>query len=145
MTLAEALGSWTGQNLLTLALAALAVWGGWRCSRREHWRLAWRQLRRRRAAMASLVILSGYLLVALLDSVGWRSPAVSPDTGEPLRRPDTGEVVLDGGRSALDHLLSGLRRRRERSYSAPLADTGLAMTRMGEGGRGRVEIGRAHV
>ncbi len=140
MTLAETLGTWTAQNLMTLALVALAVWGGWRCSRREHWRLAWRQLRRRRAAMASLAILSGYLLVALLDSVGWRSPAVSPDTGEPLRRPDTGEVILDGGRSALDHLLAGLRRRRERSYSAPLAETGLALTRVGEGGRGRVAV-----
>lgn len=62
---------WWFQNLLT-TLVVLTVAGVlWALSRREHFRLAWAQLRKRRAAMISLVVLCLYLVVGILDSYGY--------------------------------------------------------------------------
>lgn len=140
MTLSEVGNSWLVQNVLTLTLVALGIWCVWCGARREHWRRVWRQLRQRRLAMISFWMLCLYVLVALLDSFGWRQAAVNPGTGDVLRHPETGEVVLDAGHSALDYLFTGLRQRRETSYSAPLASEALALTRGGEGRRTAVAV-----
>lgn len=121
--------SWFFQNMAVLLLVLGGGIAVWRCSKREHWRLAYRELRRRRLAMVCLWIVSGYVLIALLDSVGWRCPALNPETGEVLLTAD-GEVVMDSGRSALDYLLTGLRTRRETTYSAPFAEYELGVGRM---------------
>lgn len=114
--------SWLTQNLIVVALLLLGVWLWRAASRREYWRLAAREVSCRRGALLSGAILACYLLVAVLDSVGWRSPMRDPASGEILRNSE-GRVLYDSGRSVLDRLLKPLDDRRERSYSAPLATT----------------------
>ncbi|MBP5639599.1 MAG: ABC transporter permease [Victivallales bacterium] len=117
----EFFSGWAVQNLLvavTLIAITVIVWSA---SRREYWRLAYREVRHRRMAVISFWILVGYAFIALLDSVGWRRPAVNSENGELLRNAQTGEVVYDSGHSALDYLLTNLRNARETTYSAPLA------------------------
>ena len=71
---------------------------------------AFRQLARRPVAMASLVFLAPYVAVALLDSLHFRPPLA--DT------PGAYSPVVE---SVLDRLLTPLRERTEKTYSAPLA------------------------
>ena len=112
--------SWLCQNIVTgvlscVLLAVLAL-----LMRRAPWRAAARRLFAGRGTVVSAVVLAVYVLVALLDSVGWRKPVLSPDTGQPLRV--NGAIVYDKGASALDYMLKPLSSRREVSYSAPLAE-----------------------
>ena len=113
--------SWTLQNLVTLGLLALFALLAWALSRREYWRLAAREIAARKAAVVSACILAVYLLVAVCDSIGWRDPAKDPETGAILRNPANGAVIYDRGRSLLDRALAPLIRRKEATYSAPLA------------------------
>ena len=127
--------SWTVQNLITLALLAAIGPVAWRLSRREYWQLAWRELRRRRAAMVCGVILALYALVAVADSIGWRRP-LRDENGQVVRHPETAQVIYDSGHSLLDYALTGLRTRREKTYSAPLAaEQFTSETALGEDGR----------
>ena len=71
--------------------------------RREYWRAAWRQVRSNPVAMVSLVVLSLYLSIALLDTVHF----VDRKTGATL--------------SLLDWIAAPLREQVERTYSAPFA------------------------
>lgn len=114
--------SWICQNILTFALLAVLSLVAWRLSRREYWRLAWRELCGHRAAMVCGVILAVYAAIAVADSIGWRRQ-LRDENGAALRNPDTGKILYDDGCSALDYLLTSLRTRREKTYSAPLAAT----------------------
>ena len=89
--------------LLLGGAVAFVIWA----SRRELWRNAWRQVRRRRAAMISLGLLGIYILIAVLDSVMWKDES----KGTP--------------RSALDRICWSLadKNEEEKTYSAPLGDT----------------------
>ena len=132
-------------NLITILL--LLVLGGifWGLSRRAYWRLAWREITSRRLAAVSGVILALYLLVAVLDSVGWRSPLIDAATGEPRRSPQTGEIVYAPPLTLLDRLLTPLRTRKEFSYSAPLATHQYgSQNENGESGVQRVHPPLAH-
>ncbi len=111
---------WFVQNLIVAALLLGAVLLACTAAKREYWRLAGRELRARKGAMVSAAILSAYLLVALLDSVGWCS-ALRDETGAVMRS-QQGKVLYAPGRSVLDRLLAPLERRSEKTYSAPLAD-----------------------
>jgi len=71
--------------------------------RREYWRAAWRQVRSNPVAMVSLVVLSLYVSIALLDTVHF----VDRKTGATL--------------SLLDWIAAPLREQVERTYSAPFA------------------------
>ena len=82
-----------------------------RAGRNDLWRNAWRQVRRNRLAMGSLVVILLYVTVAVLDSVSWRDVSESP----------TGQRVLGEPRSLLDRLCAPLTQRTEKTYSAPLA------------------------
>jgi peptide/nickel transport system permease protein len=78
---------------------------------------AMKQLRKRPMAMAALVILMGYLIIGLLDSVHFRR-VISRDAG--VIEYDT-EIL-----SLLDVIVGTRRTQMEKSYSAPLAVTGYA-------------------
>lgn len=98
---------WT--DVLVYVLIAAASAFAWYASRHEHLRAPWRQVARRPLAMAALVVLSAYVAVGLLDSVHFRE-----------RLPDQDRYSFEV-KSALDVLLEPLRRRTERTYSAPFA------------------------
>jgi len=96
--------------LLVAALVAFAIYS----SGRPHLAAPWARVFRSRIAVASAVVLMFYLVVGLLDSVHYRPrlPAKSPDA------PVVYSVQVN---SALDWLLTPLRTRLEKTYSAPLA------------------------
>lgn len=94
--------------LLIAATLALARW-----ARGEaHLRAAWQRVMSDRAALISATVLSVFLLVGLLDSMHYRArlPESAGKAGYAV------EV-----HSALDAVLSSLRTRTEKTYSAPLA------------------------
>ena len=64
------------QNLIVIALLVGAAWLLRYASQQEYWRNAARQIRRNRLAMVCLFILLGYLLIGVLDSIGWRDPLI---------------------------------------------------------------------
>lgn len=71
--------------------------------RREYWRTAWQQVRRNSVACMSLIVLSGYVSIALLDTIHY----VDRHSGATL--------------SALDWIAAPLRLQVEKTYSAPFA------------------------
>ncbi|MBR4221140.1 MAG: hypothetical protein IKR81_08305, partial [Victivallales bacterium] len=113
--------SWLVQNIVTMVIAASVLVVACVLARREYWRVAAREIWRRKAARFSFVILLLYASIALLDSIGWRRPAVDAATGRPAVHPVTGKLIMDQGGSALDYLLKPLSSKKETSYSAPLA------------------------
>jgi len=102
---------WT--DVLIWILVVIGIVFGIYAARHEHLRVPWRQVARRPLAMGALVVLSSYAVVGLLDSLHFREPLPTAFHGEARYSP---EVV-----SVLDLALSGLRKRRERTYSAPFA------------------------
>jgi len=96
--------------LLVAAVAAFAAYS----SRRAHLAAPWARVFRSRVAVGSAVVLACYVLVGLLDSLHYRPrlPSKSPDA------PVAYSVQVN---SALDGLLTPLRTRLEKTYSAPLA------------------------
>ena len=108
--------------LLWLLIAALGAYAGY-CSRRPHLAAPWRRVFQSKAAMACSVILACFVLVGLADSLHFRPRLAGTDAYSP-------EVL-----SVLDVALSGLRERRERTYSAPLATRLYAKEQVQAGGR----------
>ncbi|WP_029135126.1 ABC transporter permease [Sedimenticola selenatireducens] len=96
--------------LLLFFSVAFAVYA----ARREHLRGPWRQVVRSRVGVSTLVILSFYVVIGLLDSIHFE-PQFSPDqqTGAQVQ---SSEVY-----SLFDRLVQPLRVRQEKTYSAPLA------------------------
>ena len=109
----EIWNSWWFQNTLVGLLVVSGIAVVLRLRRREYWRLAYREVCRRRGAVICFFVLCLYTLVALIDSVGWRD-ALRDENGELMRDPRTGKVVYDRGGSALDHLLKGISSKRKR-------------------------------
>ena len=96
-------------DALLWALVAAVVAYALYCRRRPHLAAPWRRVFQSKAAAVTCVVLAGYAIVGLADSLHFR-------------------LKLEGGRayspevlSVLDLALSGLRERREKTYSAPLA------------------------
>jgi len=81
---------------------------------REHLRAPWRRVGRNRVAMSAMIVLLAYVVIGLLDSVHYHPLVDSDDTGQ--ERTYANEVV-----SVFDGLVSGLRERNEKTYSAPFA------------------------
>lgn len=79
----------------------------------EHLRAPWRQVKRRRLGMMSLVILLAYTGAGLLDSFHFKLQAAN-ENGQ--QRVATGEIL-----SLLDIIATGLREHDEKTYSAPFA------------------------
>ena len=95
--------------LFWLLIAAVAAYG-WYCSRKPHLALPWARVFQSRAAVISTVILAGYLVVGFADSLHFRQ-----------RLPGAQAAYSPEVLSVLDLALSGLREKRERTYSSPLA------------------------
>ena len=105
---------WT-DALVYLLLAAVAGFV-WYVRRHEHLRAPWWRVAQTPAAMSALVVLAAFILIGLLDSVHFR-PALPAAKGLEAQNPAYAVEV----ESVLDVLLSGIAKRQERTYSAPLA------------------------
>jgi peptide/nickel transport system permease protein len=103
---------WT--DALVFLLVGLVVVFALYARRREHLRAPWRNVVRSHIAVASLVILTVYTAVGLLDSVHFRK-AVPAQAGQQEAQ-YSGDVL-----SLLDELLGPVRTQVETSYSAPFA------------------------
>ena len=102
---------WTDGLIFLLLLFALVF--GIYASRREHLRGPWRQVARSRVGVSTLVVLAFYVVVGLLDSIHFH-PLIP--SGEEGKKVQSGEVI-----SLFDQLVTPLRERNEKTYSAPLA------------------------
>jgi peptide/nickel transport system permease protein len=96
--------------LLVLAVAGFALY----CSRHAHLAAPWARVFRSRAAVASTLILVCFVFIGLLDSLHYRPQLPAREPGAPV-------VYSVEVRSLLDLLLTPLREREEKTYSAPLA------------------------
>jgi peptide/nickel transport system permease protein len=99
--------------LIWLLVAAIAVFA-WYSSRRAHLAAPWRRVFRSRIATACAVVLACFVAVGLLDSLHYRPKLPQKDPAAPAAY----SVQVN---SALDWVLTPLRRRLEKTYSAPLA------------------------
>jgi peptide/nickel transport system permease protein len=99
--------------LVWLLVAAVAAFA-WYSSRRAHLAAPWTRVFRSRIAVASAVVLAAYVLIGLLDSLHYRPALPAKDPGAPL-------AYAVEVRSVLDAMLTPLRTRLEKTYSAPLA------------------------
>ncbi len=103
---------WT--DVLIYLLVAMVVVFALYARRREHLRAPWREVGRSGVAMGSLVVLAFYVTIGLLDSIHFR-PALQPDE-EAGKREYAHEIL-----SVFDWLVTPLRERTEKTYSAPFA------------------------
>ncbi len=103
---------WT--DALVYLLLAMIIGAGVYIRRRQYLRHAWRQVLRRRLASSALVILLAYLFIGLLDCVHFRLQLPPQEGSEEVHyAPET--------LSVLDLVLTPLRTRVEKTYSAPFA------------------------
>src|SRR5215213_2699266 len=96
-------------DALLWALVAAIIAYGFYCRRRPHLAAPWKRVLQSHAAVVTSVVLAAYALVGLADSLHFRPKLEGGNAYSP-------EVL-----SVLDLALSGLRERREKTYSAPLA------------------------
>ncbi|HEY6094993.1 MAG TPA: ABC transporter permease [Gallionellaceae bacterium] len=102
---------WT--DAMIFLLIAVGVSGAWWIRQRPHLLLPWRRLAQSRVGMVSLLVLSLFVLVGLLDSLHYRPALADKNNGQTVYSPE----VL----SALDALVGKLRTQNEKTYSAPMA------------------------
>ena len=96
--------------LLLTAVVGFALFA----RRREHLRAPWRQVGRSPIAMASLVVLAGFVFIGLLDSMHYRPSLPRSAQGEPAGY--STEIL-----SVFDRMVTHLRDMEEKTYSAPFA------------------------
>ena len=102
---------WTDQLIYVLVFSILLF--ALYARAHEHLRAPWREVKRRRLGMASLVVLLTYTSIGLLDSVHFKLPTTNTNGQQSAA---SGEVL-----SVLDVLATSLREHDERTYSAPFA------------------------
>jgi peptide/nickel transport system permease protein len=126
-------------DLLLWLLVAAVFYYAWYCRRRPHLAAPWKRVFQSPAAMITSVVLVCYAVIGLADTLHFR-------------------LALSGGKayspevlSVLDLALSGLRERREKTYSSPL-DTRLYAKELVEAPDGkatrefpRLRTGGAHL
>jgi len=103
---------WT--DAMIFLLLAVAIAGGWWVRQRPHLLLPWRRLFKSRIGMVSLLVLSLFVLIGLLDSMHYR--LALPAKNGTVQTIYAGEVL-----SVFDALVVNLRNQTEKTYSAPLA------------------------
>ena len=101
-------------GLVFILLAAFVV-SVWYVRRHEHLLLPWRRVGQSTTATVSLLVLSLFVIVGLLDSLHYRAALPETNAGETVYTPE----VL----SVFDKLVEPLRKRTEKTYSSPLAIT----------------------
>ena len=102
---------WT--DALIFLLIATGIAAAWWIRRRPHLLLPWQRVAQSSVGMVSLLVLSLFVFVGVLDSLHYRAALPEKSKGQAVYSPE----VL----SAFDALASGLRSRAEKTYSAPLA------------------------
>ena len=102
---------WT--DALVFLLLAVTLVGAWYVRRRQHLLLPWQRVGQSAAGMVSLLVLSLFLVVGLLDTLHYRAALPDKNEGQMVYSPE----VL----SAFDTLVGGLRTQAEKTYSAPLS------------------------
>ncbi len=102
-------------DALVFLLIAASGLGAWYVRRHEHLLLPWRRVGQSSLAMVSLLVLSLFILVGLLDTLHFRSVLPQQSNGEKVYSPE----VL----SLFDKLVEPLRTHTEKTYSAPFALT----------------------
>jgi peptide/nickel transport system permease protein len=125
---------WT--DLLFFTLLAVAVGVVLHVRRSEPLRAAWRKVGRRPTGMAAATVLLAFLLVGIVDSLHFR-PQLPPVEGAAAEAP---AVYSSDVLSALDVLLTSLRTRNEKTYSAPFADRLYVRETMEQPGGGQARI-----
>jgi peptide/nickel transport system permease protein len=96
--------------LLVFVIALFALYA----RAHEHLRAPWRQVKRRRLGMMSLVVLLAYVVIGLADSIHFKV-AIEKE-GDPTQKVYSGDSL-----SVLDIIATPLRERVEKTYSAPFA------------------------
>jgi peptide/nickel transport system permease protein len=102
-------------DVLVFLLLAAGVASAWYIRQREHLLLPWRRVAQSRMAMVSLLVLSLFLVVGLLDTLHFRTALPQTNGGGKVYSPE----VL----SVFDKLVEPLRTHTEKTYSAPFALT----------------------
>jgi peptide/nickel transport system permease protein len=102
---------WTDAMIFLLLAVALA--GAWWIRRRPHLLLPWQRLFRSRVGMVSMLVLTVFVAIGLLDTLHYR--VALPDRGNG-KTVYAAEVL-----SVFDVLVGDLRSHTEKTYSAPLA------------------------
>ncbi len=102
-------------DVLVFLLLAAGIACAWYVRQREHLLLPWRRVAQSATAMVSLLVLSLFLLVGLLDTLHYRIALPEKNNGDTVYSPE----VL----SVFDKLVTPLRTHTEKTYSAPLAVT----------------------
>jgi len=102
---------WT--DALIFLLAAMILAGAWHIKKWPHLMLPWQRVARSSIGMVSLLVLSLFVWVGLLDTLHYRAALPEKNNGQTVY---SAEVV-----SVLDTLANGLKTRTEKTYSAPLA------------------------
>lgn len=102
---------WT--DAMIFLLLAVAIAGAWWMKQRPHLMLPWQRLFKSRVGMVSLLVLSLFVIVGLLDSLHYRTALSQNSNGKTVY---AAEVL-----SVFDTLASNLRNHTEKTYSAPLA------------------------
>lgn len=130
-------------DVLFLVLLAVALLYGWHARRHEHLRAPWRQVARQPLGMAAALVLTVYLLIALLDSLHFRYTPVAAGQASASYNRDINSVF--------DVLVTPLRASVERTYSAPFAAEAYAkeIVELADGSNSRayprLEHGGAHL
>jgi ABC-type dipeptide/oligopeptide/nickel transport system permease subunit len=114
-------------DALFFLLIAAAVAGGLWAARVEHLRLAWRRVGQSRVGMGAAAVLAVFFAIGAVDSLHYRPQLPVSPQGEARY---SVEVL-----SALDALLTPLRTRTEKTYSAPLATHLYAKETLDDAGR----------
>lgn len=86
----------------------------------EHLRAPWRQVVHNKIAMAAALVLSGYLLIALCDSIHFRQP-VMDENRKPAQDKQGNFVYKPEVLSLFDLFVKNIRGKSEKTYSSPLA------------------------
>lgn len=104
---------WSDALVFLLLLAGAA--SAWYIRQREHLLLPWRRVAQSSVAMVSLLVLSLFLVIGLLDTLHFRTALPQSNSGQKVYSPE----VL----SVFDKLVEPLRTHTEKTYSAPFALT----------------------
>jgi len=96
-------------DALVFLLLAACIASAWFIRQREHLLLPWRRVAQNSVAMVSLLVLSLFLAVGLLDTLHYRAALPEQNNGETVYSPE----VL----SVFDKLVEPLRARTEKTYS----------------------------
>lgn len=107
-------------DLIIFVITAIAAYFVYAAHYGSETTRVWVEIKKSRLAIASLVILSMFLSIALLDSIRYRSAIV--DAAGAARVVNGTVVYGPQASSLLDRALSALHDNAEKTYSAPLSD-----------------------